>query len=265
MHPYLRATDGVVLDSRDHGESDLIITLFCRDGGRCSAIAKGARKSLRRFVNKLELFSFLHVTLRQRSQSGLALLEDADLHAGFIHLRQDIRCYTAASVLREFTLLATRDGETDERTYLLLLWALHQLDQNEPHLQIVMLFLLRFLDGIGYRPELGRCVGCGSTGADQGDCSFSIPSGSLVCRQCQRTGRKAGGIPLSGPTVAMLQDCQDRKLTRLAGMRIPPIQVYEALNILHRYGRHVLDRDIISWAMLRATLQHTKVEWANQR
>lgn len=264
MHPHLHGTDGVVLDSRDHGESDLIVTLFCRDGGRCTAIAKGARKSLRRFVNKLELFSFLHVTLRQRSQGSIAFLEEAELYAGFIHLRKDINRYTAASVLREFTLLATRDGETDERSYLLLLWAYHQLDKNEPHLQIVMLFLLRFLDYIGYRPELDRCIVCSTRTSGPGDCSFSVIAGGLVCGQCGRSGRKTG-VQLSSATIAILKNCQDEELTKLTGQRIPEASVFEALNILHRYGRHVLDRDIISWPMLRTTITNRTIDWDNQR
>lgn len=264
MNPSIRETDGIVLDTREHGESDLIVTLFCRDNGRSTAIAKGARKSLRRFVNKLEPYSFLHVTLRQRNPTTMALLEEAELHAGFIRLRQDIRRYTAASVIREVTLLATREGEADERSYSLLLWSLHHLDKDIPHLQVVMLFLLRFHDYIGYRPELRSCFHCGAPTDTVRAFAFSTVYGGLVCDSCM-AGNSRSGIRISGSTCRILQSCQDLPLAELYRLQIPEQNLYEALNILHRYGRHVLGRDIISWTMLRTTLQPRKITWDTQR
>lgn len=264
MTPTIRETDGIVLDSHDHGESDLIITIFCRDSGRSTAIAKGAKKSLRRFVNKLELFSFLHVSLRQRNPTTLALLEEAELHSGFIHLRQDISRYTAASVIREFTLLATREGEADERCYTLLLWSLHKLDQALPHLQVVMFFLVRFYDYIGYRPELHNCFYCRTAVEPGSTFSFSTACGGLVCNSCA-TSTGQSGIRLAHGTMKILQSCQDTPLERLHRLKISENSLYEALNILHRYGRHILGRDIISWTMLRRTILSPQVVWKNQR
>ncbi len=264
MTPIIRETDAIVLDSHDHGESDLIITLYCRDNGRITAIAKGAKKSKRRFVNKLELFSFLQVTLRQRNSNSLALLQEAELHSGFIQLRQNFTKYTAASVIREFTLFAIRDGEEDERFYQLLLWSLHMLNKGEPHLQIVMLFLLRFYDYIGYRPELRHCFSCGISELSSSDFRFNTSTGSLICAKCVRAAGQSG-IPLSPGTIKMLESCQHSSLERLHRIKVAESSLYEALNILHRYGRHVLQRDIISWRMLRKTIRSEMTEWTNYR
>ncbi len=43
----------------DYGDNDLIITFFTRDFGKTSAIAKSAKKSVKRFRGVLELFSLL--------------------------------------------------------------------------------------------------------------------------------------------------------------------------------------------------------------
>lgn len=51
-------SDALVLHCRDHGESDKIITLLTKNAGKFSGIAKGANRSKKRFVNKLELFLF---------------------------------------------------------------------------------------------------------------------------------------------------------------------------------------------------------------
>lgn len=264
MSPIIRETEGIVLDTRNHGESDLLVTLYCRQGGRISAIAKGAKKSKRRFVNKLELFTFLHVRLRQRDIRSLALLEEADLHSAFLPLRSNITTYTAASVLLEFCLLSTREGEEDERIFTLLLWSLHQLSRPHPklsHLQVVMFFLLRFYDYIGYRPEFSKCFHCGNNAQADTTIAFGFTStlGGLVCTACKGNGFSSA-IPLSAGTIRTLQLCQDTPLERLHRLKVNETSLYESLNILHRYGRYILQRDIISWQMLRQTIkpQQTK-------
>ncbi len=113
MVAYARETDAIVLNCTEHGESDLIVTLFCQDVGRLSAIAKGAKRSKKRFTNKLELFSFLHVTYQQKANRTLAFLVDAELHTSFLHIRQNLELYSIASVIREFLLNGVRENEPD--------------------------------------------------------------------------------------------------------------------------------------------------------
>ena len=62
-------TPAVVVRTRAFGESDKIVTFLTRDLGKIAGIAKGARRSKRRFVNVLEPFTHVDVTLRvPRSQ-----------------------------------------------------------------------------------------------------------------------------------------------------------------------------------------------------
>ncbi|WP_419176095.1 DNA repair protein RecO [Desulfosediminicola sp.] len=265
MSPINRESEGIILDTLDHGESDLIVTLYCRHGGRSSAIAKGAKKSKRRFVNKLELFTFIHVRLKQRNTRSLAILEEAELHSAFLPLRSHIIPYTAASVLREFCLLATREGEEDERIFTLLVWSLHHLSLPQPrlsHLQIVMLFLLRFYDYIGYRPDFSLCFHCGNDGQADSSSSFGFNTahGGLICTSCKGSGFSSA-IPLSTGTIKTLQLCQDTPLDKLHRLKVQDKSLYEALNVLHRFGKHILQRDIISWKMLRQTIKPQRPNW----
>ena len=46
----------VVLRVSDLGESDKIVTLYGEQVGKVAGIAKGAKKSKKRFNNKLEIF-----------------------------------------------------------------------------------------------------------------------------------------------------------------------------------------------------------------
>lgn len=250
MAPTIYEADGIILNSVDHGESDLIITLYCRDIGRITAIAKGGRRSKKRFVNKLELFSFLHTTLHRSNPRSMALLAEAELHTSFLNLRTDVTRYTAASVLRELVLFGVKEGERDSNLFALILWGMHKLDQGHPHLQVVFHFLIHYLDYIGYRPELQCCIKCGVEIDGVQDYGFNIHEGGLVCARCS-SAISSTLLPISPGSIKMMLASQATPLKRLERLKLSGKGLYQTLDLLHRYTRQILNRDIISWKMLR--------------
>jgi DNA repair protein RecO (recombination protein O) len=46
----------IIMRTKEFGETDLLVTFFTQDKGRLKGIAKGARKSRKRFVNCLDVF-----------------------------------------------------------------------------------------------------------------------------------------------------------------------------------------------------------------
>ncbi len=59
-------TPAVVLRTVDYGEADRVVTLLCREGGKRSALARGARRSSKRFGAGLSLFGVGEATLLER-------------------------------------------------------------------------------------------------------------------------------------------------------------------------------------------------------
>ncbi|NOQ45602.1 MAG: DNA repair protein RecO, partial [Desulfobulbaceae bacterium] len=84
-----RRTRGIVLSVSAHGESDKLVTFYSPDLGRSTGIAKGAKRSKQRFVNKLEEFSLLQIMYRPSRGSGLLFLSEAELDRAFLSLRRD--------------------------------------------------------------------------------------------------------------------------------------------------------------------------------
>src|ERR1044071_6622489 len=85
-----RVTPAVVLRTVDYGEADRVVTLLCRDGGKRSALARGARKSARRFGAGLALFGVGEATLTERVGSELATLDSFHAARGFARLTLDV-------------------------------------------------------------------------------------------------------------------------------------------------------------------------------
>ena len=82
-------TEALVLRSVDVGESDRILHLLVPDSGRLTAVAKGARRSRRRFAGTLDLFNHLRVEVDRRSASSLPRLEQATMLEVFRPLRME--------------------------------------------------------------------------------------------------------------------------------------------------------------------------------
>ena len=181
----LRSTCGIVLRIAEHGESDKLVTLCCPDLGRVTGIAKGARKSKHRFVNKLEEFSHLHFYYRApKGSTGLFLISEAELLAAHLSLRTDVQKYSAAMYLCELILRFTRDHDPDPQLYALLKWALAALHYKKTPLKIITLAHLHLLATVGYRPELSQCTGCRQAIGPSRTYMFLPGSGALLCSTC---------------------------------------------------------------------------------
>ena len=68
-------TQGVVLRARDLGEHDRLVTLYTRDLGKLTAVAKGARRVRSRFGGALELFTWGDATGFEREGRDLLRLD----------------------------------------------------------------------------------------------------------------------------------------------------------------------------------------------
>ncbi len=235
--------DALVLHSRELGESDLLLSLYCRQAGRITAIAKGARRSKRRFVNKLEIFSYLAIDFTARPTNPIAFLHEAELYTSFPVLRSSYPAYLAASVIQELLLAGIGEGESDNRMFRLALWALHYLEKREARRKIVALFLLRYLDLLGYRPELRHCGKCRQPPAAGRGYTLHPQDGTLLCSECERTGEET----IATGTIRMLNAAQDMPLERLNRLTPTSASIMEILHTLHACCHTALQRELHSW------------------
>ena len=249
-----RQTLAVVLQVTDHGDSDKIITLYTEAQGKISGIAKGAKRSKKRFVNKLEPFSLLDLAYAEGRTSTLVRIDQAELLNGFPTLRQDYPRYTAATLICEQLLQWTRENDADPALFALGRWALTSLEQGVPPLATVILFEVRMLDLLGYRPDLSGCLVCGALTPCKRPYHFSTGKSGLVCAACNREADHSQ-VPVSLETVKLLGKAQELEHHKLDRLQFSPAASREAVTLLHRYDRHLLQRQINSWPLFLASLQ----------
>lgn len=252
-HDVSQVARGIVINTTAFGEADKVVTLYCQDLGRISAIAKGAFKSKKRFVNKLEPCSqLLFFYQRPRSDSGLFLLKEAELLDARIHIRQEYRRYVAATYFCELLLLLTREHDPDEPLYTLLCGVLDILNQNEQPLRIVPLAVLNLLCILGYQPELAHCSRCHQPIVPQRRYMFLPGGGCLLCSSCQPEATPTPRLSLQ--TIRILLSALTLPQNRLHRLHLNSQNLIEAAEALHAYTLHLVQRDIHAYASFRQLL-----------
>ncbi len=236
----------VVLHVRDHGESDKIVTCYCPLIGKLTGIAKGAKRSKKRFLNKLEIFSLLEIHFTTGDRSSLVRIDQADLLAPFANLRAHYDRYGAATLLCELLLHWTRENDGEEELFRLLVWAMESLNQGAAIRQTVILFQIKLLDLLGYRPHLSGCIGCGRENNTRDPYRFSSSRGGLLCGRCAHE-TAASHVPLSLGTAKLLHRAQSLPREKLARLQFSDASASEAMTLLKRYHSDLLQREIHSW------------------
>ena len=250
----LKQTAAVVLDVIDHGESDKIVTFYCAESGRLSGIAKGAKRSKKRFMNKLEIFSWLEIFYDEKRKGSLVRIDEAELVDSFVTLRQNYDRYVPAALICELMVCWTRENNPDEDLFPLLVWALHNLDIGLPPPDIAIFFHIKLFALMGYQPHLTGCTKCGCFDASGAPFTFSLGRNGLVCVRC-RKGSTTGSMPLSLNTAKLLKNVQDLPLDKLSRLRFSAVSTTEALSLAKRYCQHILQREIHSWEAFKLNIR----------
>ncbi|RJX35765.1 MAG: DNA repair protein RecO [Desulfurivibrio sp.] len=235
----------IVLKVTDYGESDKIVICYTQHFGKLKAIAKGAKRSKKRFVNKLEFFSLLDITIVPGRFSSLGRIDNASLVNPFPPLRENYHCYTAAMLVCELVDQWTRENDSDEPLFQLLCWCLHQLATRDSLAETVIFFQIKMLDLLGMGLMLEHCLVCGTLDPAAPAYYFSPAQSGIICSRCRTSD--TGLIPLSMAAIKSMQMARSLPLARLHRLKISGKSLSEAATALRLYGNFQLQREIHSW------------------
>jgi len=246
----MKKMTAVVLRVSDHGESDKIVTFYSREAGKIAGIAKGAKKSKKRFSNKLEIFSLLEVLYDDRAQTGLVRISEAELVTSFLSLREDYDRYIGAVLACELIYYWSRDYDADRNIFNLLIWALQGIDNGRPSRLVHIFFQVKLYTLLGYRLHLGSCIKCRTSEQKDAPYAFHPGRNGLLCRECSPHFMPRDMVPLAINTIKLLQHAQDLPMEKLDRLRFSAASVHEALQLFKVYGQYLLQREIAAWNFL---------------
>jgi DNA repair protein RecO (recombination protein O) len=197
-------TAAIVLGAVNYGEADRIVTLFGRATGKLSALARGARKSQRRFAGGLGLCAIGTASLRERPGAELLTLERFDATEAHPGLGEDVARMAHAAYAAELAGKLCAPRQEEPAVFDALLSFVRLLDEAGASAERLRVLELGFLGALGFGPVIDSCAVCGGerfAGRPAAEIAFrwDPDRGGAVCVGCARIGR-----PLSASARAAL-------------------------------------------------------------
>lgn len=236
-------TEAIALNSIDYGESDRIVTFYTLEFGKIKGIAKGARRSKKRFVNNLEPFSYIRLLFFKRQGRDLVMLEQADVIRRFDSLLLDIDKLAFGSYCLELLSEMTPEGQKNQKAFELLLKFLIMLNAGADIKTIVISFEMKLLSILGYRPHLDMCIVCKNTPANN-KIFFSSAMSGILCFNCRNHEKLV--IPVSPGTIKFLMLAAKSDIAMADRISMPDWAEEECKRIMDDFIRYQLGKELKS-------------------
>jgi DNA repair protein RecO (recombination protein O) len=237
----LHDTRAFLLKSVDYGESDRILTFFTERLGNVTAMARGARRSRKRFGGTLEPFALLRLHLTARPHTDLAFLELAEVQAPHLAIAHELVRMGEAATALELCRELQPPHEPAQRLFAILAAYLGELDQRGASTERLIAFELFVLEHAGIGPRLSECGVCGKPVPPGKAARFDPARGGVVCR-----ADGGGPLLLSGRSREVLAGLQ-----RGAGGRFSPGEAQGAADAIRALTEWHLGRALKGASFLR--------------
>lgn len=246
-------TPAIVLRSWPFGESDKIVSFLTAEFGKVTGIAKGAKRSRRRFVNSLELFSLVQLRFQERPYSSLAFIHSCDLVRPHKNLTTSLEKIAYASYLVELAEVLAGEREENRPLFEHLREGLVWMEEKGPSHSFLAFFELKLLRLAGYQPGLDSCRRCGRARTKDGRVAwrFSARDGGILCAACSAFRKEA--IPLSSEAIETLAELQKAAAFLSRHETIPSAALKEGRSVLLPFIQFQSNRELKSVLFLAAT------------
>lgn len=244
-------TPAIILRTWPFGESDRIISVLTESHGKVTGIAKGAKRSRKRFANSLEPLSLVMLRFQDRPHSSLAFILACELQCGYKRLVTSLEKIAYASYFVEITDGLIGEREENRLVFDHLKEGLIYLEEREASLVFLTAFELKLLQLAGYQLLFDSCRRCGLDRLRLATAwHFSLRDGGVLCASCARLRKEI--FPLSGRAIELLTLIQNEQATQVANGYLIPSVLTEIRLVLSRYMQWQLNKEIRSASFIQA-------------
>ncbi len=236
-------TDALVLRIYPWSETSCIASIYSRDFGKLSVLAKGARRPKSPFEAALDLLSICRVVFIPKSGDALDLLTEAKLvrryRAGARDLLRLYSGYYVAELLDRLT------DKGDEQAELFELAEATLLALADPELElraIVLRLELQMLRMLGHLPTWRYCAQCGEEVPRGDNATFGLLASGVLCERCRPGSRNM--ILLSGSVRETFEQFSEPEWQKIPLSTYPTANRASLRNVVKQYLTVLLDRKL---------------------
>ncbi|WP_419726578.1 DNA repair protein RecO [Terrisporobacter petrolearius] len=174
-------TQGIVLKSVTYKENDLILTIYTRKLGKIAAIARGAKKSKSSLLSSSQIFAYSNFTLKK--EGNMYRVTQSEIIKSFYNLSYNFEAFSYATHILKLLDNFVIDNQSNNRLFISLAQTLYLFCEENIDMEYVSLcFELKFLDYVGFKPIVNKCVSCNNSSFKNP--AFNIYEGGILCERC---------------------------------------------------------------------------------
>jgi DNA repair protein RecO (recombination protein O) len=224
------------LRSVDYSDVDRIVTLLTGHFGKATFIARGAKRSKKRFGGALQPLCLLSVEVTEVGPKMGSLVQ-AQVTRSFPRILGDLLRMDAAFGALVLVRELLPEHEPDSVVFASICALLEALDQGQAVPERLRLcFELRLLSLLGFAPQLDRCGLCGKLARPGQAAELDPRLGHLTCRDCGGAAYR-----ISGAMRVELMRALGPEWLRAAESTWPEQGLSEAREALARFVDHRFD------------------------
>ena len=232
----LYKTEGIVLKSTEFEEADKIVTIYTKNYGKISAIAKGVRKIKSKFGSSLEILT--HSIFLIYKGRNIDIVSQTEILESFFSTSKEVIKFAFAVNCVEVVNKLTEEREINIGLFNLLKEVLHYLRKTDDPKLLTLSFKWQTISLLGYRPSINHCCRCNKSVEDQKEMYFNIKEGGLLCNNCVAE-EKEECINVSLYFVKLLRKILITHLSTISNATIPDNKMKELEKITNIYiGYH---------------------------
>jgi DNA repair protein RecO (recombination protein O) len=176
----------LVLRTVDVFETSSVVTVFTRELGKVSALAKGARRLKSPFQGGLDLLSVSDIVVLHKASEALDLVIEAAPVERFASLRRDLAALYAGYYIAELLSDLTDFHDPHPKLFDAATVTLRHLGDPILRTRRLLRFELACLRELGLMPALDACAHCGAVVEARGDAfAFGLATGGVLCPECR--------------------------------------------------------------------------------
>ena len=184
---YSEKSEAIVIRAVPWSETSFIVTLFSKDFGKVSAVAKGARRLRSPFESSLDLLAKSQIVFIQKNNETLDILTEAKLIRRFRSSQISLLPLYCGYYVAELLLALTEDHQKLGELFELADQTLQDLDAQKSPAELILRFEMQLLKMLGHLPTFHLCASCGNPVQSERNgpgALLGIAAGGILCALC---------------------------------------------------------------------------------
>ncbi len=230
-------TEGIVLREIRYKDTSKILTIYTKEHGKISAMARGAYKPKSGLIANTQLFS--HSEYEMYKGKSFYYLNQGHVINSFYSIRENMQRVAYGYYMLEMIDKSLEEEQKSEKLFLLLEKGLRIISSLEKDfLKFIVGYELKFISFLGYRPVIDKCVIC--EGKLSNKSKFSVQNGGFICQKCFGVDYSARNIDRN--IYNLINDFLYTKLEDIGKIDITENSLCKLHNILIQYILYNIDR-----------------------